>query len=64
MIVPGLPVIGIGRDIGDVERDEEGMDRARQLGRTMAVLLLHLDRHPLLSDSPQRADDRMTEKKK
>jgi multimeric flavodoxin WrbA len=53
MIVPGLPVIGIGRDIGDVERDEEGMDRARMLGQTMAALLLHLDRHPLPSHSPQ-----------
>ncbi|OPX64308.1 MULTISPECIES: flavodoxin family protein [unclassified Methanoregula] len=47
MIVPGLPVIGIGRDIGDVEKDEEGMDRARHLGKTMAQLLKHFIRHPL-----------------
>ena len=38
MIVPGLPAIGIGRDIGDVAKDEEGMARAKSLGQTMAQL--------------------------
>lgn len=47
MIVPGLPVIGMGREIGDVERDEEGLDRAKHIGQNMARLLKHLERHPL-----------------
>lgn len=47
MIVPGLPVIGMGREIGDVEKDEEGLDRAKHLGQTMTRLLKHLERHPL-----------------
>jgi multimeric flavodoxin WrbA len=47
MIVPGLPVIGMGREIGDVEKDDEGLDRAKHLGQTMARLLKHLERHPL-----------------
>ncbi|HOX34482.1 MAG TPA: flavodoxin family protein [Methanoregulaceae archaeon] len=47
MIVPGLPVIGMGLDIGDVEKDAEGMDRAEHLGKGMAQLLKHLNRHPL-----------------
>jgi multimeric flavodoxin WrbA len=64
MIVAGLPVIGIGRDIGDVENDEEGMDRAKHLGQTMSQLLKHLDRHPLPAHKPAQADDRMTKKKK
>ncbi len=64
MIVPGLPVIGMGREIGDVERDEEGLDRAKHLGQNMAALLLHLGRHPLPSLVPEKADDRMTKKKK
>lgn len=48
MIVPGLPVIGMGREIGDVERDEEGLERAKHLGQNMARLLKHLERYPLL----------------
>lgn len=64
MIVPGLPVIGMGREIGDVEKDEEGLDRAKHVGQTMAALLLHLGRHPLPSPAPEKADDRMTKKKK
>ncbi len=47
MIVAGLPVIGVGRDIGDVEKDTEGMDRAHHLGKTMAQLLSHFRKHPL-----------------
>jgi len=54
MIVPGLPVIGMGREIGDVEKDEEGLDRAKHVGQTMAALLLHLGRHPLPSPAPKK----------
>jgi multimeric flavodoxin WrbA len=64
MLVPGLPVIGIGRDIGDVEKDDEGISRAKNLGKTMAMLLRHLDRHPLPAQKPVTVDERMTRKKK
>lgn len=41
MIVPGSSYwnIAIGREIGDVERDEEGMQTMKTLGRNMAWLL-------------------------
>ena len=41
MIVPGSSYwnIGIGRAIGDVEQDEEGLETMRTLGRNMAWLL-------------------------
>lgn len=39
MIVPGFPAIGVGRDIGDVERDEEGIQHAKRVGQNMAWLL-------------------------
>ena len=41
MIVPGSSYwnIGIGRAIGDVEQDEEGLETMRILGRNMAWLL-------------------------
>ena len=41
MIVPGSSYwnIGIGRAIGDVEQDEEGLQTMRTLGRNMAWLL-------------------------
>jgi len=41
MIVPGSSYwnIGIGRAIGDVKQDEEGMETMRILGRNMAWLL-------------------------
>jgi hypothetical protein len=64
MIVPGLPAIGIGRDIGDVAKDEEGMVRAKSLGRTMAQLVKHFDLHPLPENIPVNSDDRMTKKRK
>jgi multimeric flavodoxin WrbA len=64
MIVPGLPVIGMGRDIGDVERDDEGIGRAKTLGQAMARLLNHFGRHPLPKLKPLHADERMTKKKK
>ncbi|MCC7565890.1 MAG: flavodoxin family protein [Methanomicrobiaceae archaeon] len=39
MAVPGVQVIGIGRDIGDVWKDEEGIARAIEAGKNMAWLL-------------------------
>jgi len=39
MVVPGFPVIGVGREIGDVSRDEEGIGRARDAGKNMAWLI-------------------------
>ncbi len=41
MIVPGSSYwnIAIGRDIGDVERDEEGIETMHVLGRNMAWLM-------------------------
>ena len=41
MIVPGASYwnVGIGREIGDVEKDGEGLDTMRALGRNMAWLL-------------------------
>jgi hypothetical protein len=32
-------VIGVGRDIGDVHKDDEGTARAKNVGRNMAWLL-------------------------
>jgi len=64
MIVAGLPVIGIGRDIGDVKSDAEGMERAENLGESMAQLLKHFGRHPLPAPGHERTDDRMTKKRK
>ena len=39
MVVPGFPVIGVGREIGDVSNDEEGIGRARDAGKNMAWLI-------------------------
>ncbi len=39
MIVPGFPPIGMGRDIGDIKSDQEGIMRATNMGKTMAWLL-------------------------
>ena len=39
MIIPGKPVIGLGREAGAVRKDEEGIRRARDTGKTMAWLL-------------------------
>jgi multimeric flavodoxin WrbA len=46
MIIPGSSYwnIGIGREIGDVERDEEGMQTMKTLGQNMAWLLKKI--HP------------------
>jgi multimeric flavodoxin WrbA len=45
MIVPGSSYwnIGVGREIGDVEQDEEGVETMRALGRNMAWLMKRLD---------------------
>jgi multimeric flavodoxin WrbA len=64
MIVSGLPAIGIGRDVGDVLNDEEGIARAKLLGQTMAQLLNHLNLYPLPAHKPVQADDRMAKKRK
>jgi multimeric flavodoxin WrbA len=63
MIVSGLPAIGIGRDVGDVLTDEEGIARAKSLGQTMAQLLNHLSRYPLPAHNPTEADGRMIKKR-
>ena len=49
MIVPGSSYwnIGIGRDIGDVEHDEEGIATMKVLGKNMAWLLQSL-KNPLV----------------
>jgi len=39
MIVSGPPVVGFGREIGEVKNDQEGILRATNLGKTMAWLL-------------------------
>jgi multimeric flavodoxin WrbA len=64
MIVPGLPVIGMGRDAGDVEKDDEGIARAKHLGETMSMLHNHLTHNPLPAEKPAQADSRMARKKK
>ena len=45
MIVPGSSYwnIGVGREVGDVEKDEEGVATMRTLGRNMAWLLKALN---------------------
>jgi multimeric flavodoxin WrbA len=42
MIIPGHE-IGVGRDKGDVERDEEGLQLVKGLGQRMAWLLKKLN---------------------
>ena len=39
MIGPGLPAIGVGREIGAANTDDEGIARAKNAGRNMAWLL-------------------------
>ena len=39
MVVPGFPVLGIGREIGEVKNYEEGIGRAREAGKNMAWLI-------------------------
>jgi len=46
MIVPGIASFpnAIGREPGDVLKDKEGMDKARELGEAMAKLALRLSK--------------------
>lgn len=62
MIVPGLPCIGIGLNIGDVERDEEGIAHAQKVGQSMARLVKIMMQHP--QEPPTHADERMSRNKK
>jgi len=39
MLLPGFPGVGFGLNIGDVERDHEGVDRMKAIGQNMAWLL-------------------------
>ncbi|MGZ4905035.1 MAG: flavodoxin family protein [Halobacteriota archaeon] len=39
MIVPGMPPVGFGREIGDIKGDQEGITRATNMGKMMAWLL-------------------------
>lgn len=43
MTVPGFPVVGVGREIGEVLKDEEGLMRAKDAGKNMAWLLKTLE---------------------
>ncbi|MEI8331894.1 MAG: flavodoxin family protein [Methanomicrobiales archaeon] len=43
MFVPGFPVIGVGREIGDVEQNEEGIQHAKGVGQNVAWLLLTMN---------------------
>lgn len=63
MIVPGLPGVGIGRKIGDAERDGEGIANAKKVGQDMARLLTIMSRHtrhPVPARTLVPPDDRMT----
>ncbi len=64
MIVSSLPVIGIGREIGEILHDEEGLARAKSLGQAMAQLLNHLNLYPLPEHNPTQVDYRITKKRK
>jgi multimeric flavodoxin WrbA len=50
MIIPGKPVTGVGREIGAVHEDEEGIRRARETGKNMAWLLSALRAHHASSE--------------
>jgi multimeric flavodoxin WrbA len=39
MIIPGKPVTGVGNEIGDVNKDGEGIRRAHDTGKNMAWLI-------------------------
>ena len=64
MIIPGLPCIGIGRDIGDVLKDEEGIAHAQKIGQTMARLVKILHKNPVTAQGSGNSDERMMKKKK
>lgn len=39
MIVPGVPVLGLGTAVGDVEKDAEGIALAKEAGKNMSWIL-------------------------
>ncbi len=43
VVVAGRQTVGVGRDVGDVERDEESIAEARHAGTNLAWLLKALD---------------------
>jgi len=45
MIIPGKPVIGVGHEVGAVQKDGEGIRRAHDTGKNMAWLLKALETH-------------------
>jgi multimeric flavodoxin WrbA len=56
MIVPGASYwnVGIGREVGEVAQDAEGLDTMRSLGQNMAWLLqkLHVPAEPSVAQDP------------
>ena len=54
MVVPGLPPIGVGRNIGDVMNDDEGMAWARETGKSMAWLLRSDENIRIPSKKPKK----------
>ena len=44
MVVPGFPVIGVGMNPGDVNKDAEGIAAAQNAGKTMAWLLRSIEK--------------------
>lgn len=44
VIVPGRQTVGVGRDVGDVSRDEESIADAKNAGTNLAWLLKVLDK--------------------
>jgi multimeric flavodoxin WrbA len=51
MIVPGLPGIGVGRDIGDVKRDLEGIEQMKRVGQNIVWLLQIMNHSKNTSDN-------------
>ncbi|MGZ4927624.1 MAG: flavodoxin family protein [Halobacteriota archaeon] len=39
IIIPGRPTVGVGREVGDVNTDDEGIAAAKNAGRNMAWIL-------------------------
>ena len=39
IIIPGRPTVGVGREVGDVDTDDEGIAAAKNAGRNMAWVL-------------------------
>jgi multimeric flavodoxin WrbA len=60
MVVPGLPGIGVGRDIGDVERDVEGIEQMKRVGQNIAWLLQIMNYSKKIPGKPVLADSSMS----